>query len=242
MNIILYCLVVYLIVKYLIIIIGYIGAFIYSIFKKKRGLKIVSNSTNKNELKETNKNTVKNKLRLIVKSSVDGLCRISYCCTANIKFHFIKKYIYKNVYKMNIGKNTVIYHGLKLREPQFIKIGEKSILGTDCMFDGSGGILIGNNVNISSGVSIWSGEHDVQSVKFNFTNGTVKIGDRAWLSSGCTVLPGVKIGEGAVVAAGAIVTKDVDDYTIVGGVPAKKIGYRNRNINYEFTGNKIWFF
>jgi len=60
----------------------------------------------------------------------------------------------------------------------------------------------------------------------------VEIGDYAWVCSRSIILPGVKVGEGAVVACGAVVTKDVEPYTVVGGIPAKKIADRNKNLEY----------
>lgn len=72
--------------------------------------------------------------------------------------------------------------------------------------------------------------------------GPIKIGDRAWLGPDVTVLHSVTIGEGAVVAAGAVVRKDVEPYTLVGGVPAKKIGDRQRGLRYEFPGDPVPFY
>jgi maltose O-acetyltransferase len=71
----------------------------------------------------------------------------------------------------------------------------------------------------------------------------VVVGDHAWLSFRCTVLPGVTIGEGAVVAAGAVVTKDVPRYAIVAGIPARVIGERSpRGLDYDLTlANTPWF-
>lgn len=68
------------------------------------------------------------------------------------------------------------------------------------------------------------------------------IGNRVWLSCRTVVLPGVTIGEGSVIAAGAIVTKNVEPYSIYGGIPAKKIGDRNRNLTYEFDGKYLPFY
>ncbi|HMS72434.1 MAG TPA: hypothetical protein PKB03_05320, partial [Baekduia sp.] len=65
-------------------------------------------------------------------------------------------------------------------------------------------------------------------------------GDRAWVALGATVLGGVTIGEGAVVAAGAVVTKDVEPYSVVGGVPAVKIGDRSRGLRYELDYRPSW--
>ena len=61
----------------------------------------------------------------------------------------------------------------------------------------------------------------------------IEIDDYAWIGSRATVLPGVKIGKGAVVAAGAVVTKDVTPYLVVGGVPARPLGTRSTDLRYE---------
>lgn len=68
------------------------------------------------------------------------------------------------------------------------------------------------------------------------SSGPVVIEDRVWLGSNVIVLPGVKIGEGAVCCAGCVVTKDVLPYTVVAGVPAKIVNERPRNLKYEFNG------
>lgn len=69
----------------------------------------------------------------------------------------------------------------------------------------------------------------------------VKIHGRVWISCRTIILPGVTIGEGAVIAAGAVVTKDVELYSIYGGIPAVKIGERNRNLIYNFNGRFLPF-
>ena len=81
---------------------------------------------------------------------------------------------------------------------------------------------------------IWTLHHDYNDINFKTVGDRVKIGDYAWICSGAIILPGVEIGEGAVVAAGAVVTKNVDPYCIVGGVPAKKIGEREKK-NYLYS-------
>ena len=112
-------------------------------------------------------------------------------------------------------------------------MGKHVTIGDTAFLDGRSGLTIGDNVNLGSHVSIYTREHDVNSPTFAETGGPVVIGDRAWVSSHSVVLPGIVIGEGAVVAAGAIVTKDVAPYTIVGGNPAKPIGRRNSELTYE---------
>jgi acetyltransferase-like isoleucine patch superfamily enzyme len=87
-------------------------------------------------------------------------------------------------------------------------------------------------------------EHDPQSSNFGSVSEPVVIEDYAWLSCRSVVLPGVTVGKGAVVAAGAVVTKPVEPYTIVGGVPAKPIGKRTANLEYTLgnvDGGAIWF-
>jgi acetyltransferase-like isoleucine patch superfamily enzyme len=84
-------------------------------------------------------------------------------------------------------------------------------------------------------VWIWTLEHDPQSPDFATVGGPVTIEDYAWVGCRVVILPGVCIGKGAVVAAGAVVTKDVPPYAIVGGVPARTIGERAPDLRYQLT-------
>jgi maltose O-acetyltransferase len=90
-------------------------------------------------------------------------------------------------------------------------------------------------VNFSTGVWIWTAEHDMNALDFGATSAPVVIEDYAWLSCRTIILPGVTIGYGAVVAAGAVVTKSVPAFAVVGGTPAKVIGERSRDLNYKLT-------
>jgi acetyltransferase-like isoleucine patch superfamily enzyme len=99
--------------------------------------------------------------------------------------------------------------------------------------------VIGQNVNFSAEAAIWTQQHDPQSATFEIYSAPVVVEDRAWISFRSTVLPGTTIGEGAVVAANAVVTKDVPKFTIVGGIPAKVIGSRNHNLTYKFEGHYL---
>ena len=117
--------------------------------------------------------------------------------------------------------------GLIIRELRNIKIGNTTNINPGCMLDSRGGhIDIGNNVDIAPEVNIWTLEHDPSDPDFASKGGSVVIGDFVWIANRAIILPNVRIGEGAVVAAGSVVTKDVDPWTIVGGVPAKKISNR----------------
>ena len=102
------------------------------------------------------------------------------------------------------------------------------------MLDGRRGLKLGNNVNLSSNVSIYTLQHDHRDPYFGVQGGRVVIEDRVWLGSNVIVLPGVTIGKGAVCCAGCVVTKDVPPYTVVAGIPAKKVNERPQDLRYEF--------
>lgn len=135
----------------------------------------------------------------------------------------------------DIDRSATVYHGFEVRQPDKLTIGARSSIGNGAILDARGGITIGSDVNFSTGVHIWTGQHDWESADFRYVRAPVVIGDRAWLSTRVTVLPGVTIGEGAVVAAGAVVSKDVAPYTLVGGVPARQIGERPQPMTYELS-------
>jgi maltose O-acetyltransferase len=126
--------------------------------------------------------------------------------------------------------------GLKLYTYGHIVIGEHCVIDRDCALDGRGEIVIGNNVNISPEVMILTAYHDPDAENFAGVEKPVEIEDYAWIATRALILPGVKIGRGAVVAAGAVVTKDVPSQAIVGGNPAKFIrdrkGIQRYQLNY----------
>ena len=129
-----------------------------------------------------------------------------------------------------IGRHVNIMMGFKVRKMNGIVIGDLVNVNPNCMFDSRGGdITIGNNVDIAPEVNIWTLEHDPQDPRFRTKGGPVKIKDFVWIGNRAIILPNTIIGTGAVVATGAVVTKNVKPWTIVGGVPAKKIGVRNPN-------------
>jgi len=93
-------------------------------------------------------------------------------------------------------------------------------------------IHIGNDVSIGPEAGILTLGHDPQSPDFADKGGDVIIGDKVWICYRAIILPGVRVGEGAVVAAGAVVTRNVEPYTIVAGSPAKVIGLRTADLRY----------
>ena len=152
-------------------------------------------------------------------------------------------FVLRHIFQMNIEKRVVIYGWDTIRNPWNIKIDEGTIIGNDAYLDGRNGLAFGKNVNVSGRVTIHTEQHDVNDSWFRSLNsgGRVLIGDRAWISSDTIVLPGVTIGEGAVLAAGALANKDLEKYGIYVGIPAKKIGERNSDLRYEFNGEFLPF-
>jgi len=131
-----------------------------------------------------------------------------------------------------IGKSRIDLN-THIRRINKLKIGDYTYVNRDCILDAAGGLTIGNSVSISYRCNIMNGGHDMNSPSFEGRHRPIVICDYVWIGVGATILQGVRIGEGAVVAAGAVVTKDVDPYTVVGGCPAKVIGKRNEHLSYK---------
>jgi maltose O-acetyltransferase len=154
---------------------------------------------------------------------------------AKIPVFVLRHAWYRRVLGMRIGTGTTLLmdqyiyiRGRAQNGEHGITIGRYTIVNQQCCLDGRGGLAIGNNVDVAPGVWILTDSHDMNDPLFREVLAPVKIGDYVWIGSRALILPGVTIGEGAVVAAGAVVTGDVEPYCIVGGVPARPIGRRVR--------------
>lgn len=107
---------------------------------------------------------------------------------------------------------------------QNITVGKNVFINSGCCFQDQGGIEIGDNVLIGQQVVIATLDHDlIPAKRANMLPSPVKIGNGVWVGAHATILSGVTVGDGAVIAAGAVVTKDVPANAVVGGVPAKII-------------------
>ena len=123
-----------------------------------------------------------------------------------------------------IDESVAVFTPLYINYGKHTKIGKNVFINFDCVFLDLGGITIEDNVLIAPKVSLLSEGHPVNpNDRQSLVPGPIHIKSNAWIGAGATILPGVTIGENAVVAAGAVVSKDVAANTIVGGIPAKII-------------------
>ena len=133
------------------------------------------------------------------------------------------------------GKNVVIYPGVWITPGRNLRVGDNVDIAKDVIITTSGGVDIGERTLIGYRTQILSSNHTIPPIGQPFPisgddHKKITIGKDVWIGANCIITAGVNIGDGAVICAGAVVTKNVKENTIVGGVPAKIIKYRS---NYE---------
>jgi acetyltransferase-like isoleucine patch superfamily enzyme len=184
--------------------------------------------------------------------------------TGLIPSHTLRLFLYRHLFRIKIGKDSSLHWLARFNKPSGIEIGNNTIIGNDAFLDGrserswkSGQnrltayfadflnpkdrpLKIGNNVSIAGEVRIYTMEHDIDDPDFKEKAAPVIIDDNAVIGTRVTILPGVHIGEGAVIATGAVVTKDVTPYTLVGGVPAQFIRTRSKNLHYKLKFARLF--
>lgn len=125
-----------------------------------------------------------------------------------------------------IGKGGIIYRSARIYAPWDLKIGNWTVIGPRVSIYNKTKVEIGDEVVVSQDVFLCTASHDITSPSLALVAKPITIGSVAWIAAKSIVLPGVTIGEGAVVGAGSVVTKDVDSWTVVGGNPARFIKKR----------------
>lgn len=157
-----------------------------------------------------------------------------------VPLHTVRHIVFK-LGGVKIGTGSTIHMGVRFFEPKGVQIGEDTIVGYRSFLDGRETLKIGNHTDIASEVMIYNSEHNLESEGFEAISAKVEIGDYVFIGPRAIIMPGVKIGKGSVVAGGAVVTKDVPEFTIVGGVPAKIIGERkNKKPNYKLGRARLF--
>ncbi len=141
---------------------------------------------------------------------------------------------YRKALAIDIGPRTwvhlgcyVWYYGRGENRRRGVCIGPSTRINRSCTLDVRGGLSIGANVSVSPEVMILTASHDMHHSDFTLIDHPVVVEDYVWIGSRATIMPGVRIGRGAVVAAGSVVTRDVEPLTVVAGVPARPVGERS---------------
>ncbi len=164
-----------------------------------------------------------------------------------LPFHHLRRFFYR-LAGMKIGTGSTLHMMGRIYDPRHILIGEDTIIGEQFVLDGrrqlpgsKGGLTIGNHVDIASQVMIWTSEHDLADPTMKPREEPVVIEDYVFIGPRAIILPGVTIHRGAVVAAGAVVTKDVPTCQMVAGIPAKQIATRDESALGYTLGRTRWF-
>ncbi len=140
---------------------------------------------------------------------------------------------YRRVLGISLGRGAVVHLGCyvwfygpgQLRRDGLV-IGAHTRINRDCCLDARGSLRIGENVSISPEVTILTAYHPIDDPEFRVATRPIEIDDYAFVGTRATILAGVRIGRGAVVGAGAVVTRDVPPLAVVAGVPARQVGTR----------------
>ena len=139
--------------------------------------------------------------------------------------HLFRKLLFR-LAGVGIGKGSTIHIGARFYQPKNITIGKGTIIGDHVTLDGRAALKIGDHVAFASQVMVFNSQHNIHSPDMRSVEKATTIADYVFIGPRAIILPGVSIGKGAVVAAGAVVTKDVSPKTVVGGIPARPINKR----------------
>jgi acetyltransferase-like isoleucine patch superfamily enzyme len=156
-----------------------------------------------------------------------------------IPFFMLKKILLR-ICGVKIGTRSYVHTKVKFFNFGSLIIGDNSTINSGCYLDNRNQIVIGNNVSIAHNCKIYTLGHDVDDPLFSHVGGAVVIEDYACIFSNVLIMPNVRIGKGAVVFPGSVVTRNVGEFEVVGGNPAKIIRQRNEKMNYTIDYG-YWF-
>lgn len=162
----------------------------------------------------------------------------------NLLYNYLPFFTIKRLFlqklNMPLGKNTYIHTPVTFFTIGKFQMGDNSTIGPNCYLDNRGNISIGNNVSISHLTKIYTAGHEINNPCFSFLVKPVVIEDNVVIFTNVLIMPGVKIAKNAVVLAGSVVAKDVEESCVVGGNPAIFIKMRDTKIEYTIN-HGLWF-
>ena len=157
-----------------------------------------------------------------MKTFIRELFELTNSIIMSFPLHFFRL-IWIKILFGHVGRKPSFLRHVRMHTPWRISIGDNVVINTGVMLDGRKVLKIGNNVDIGEYVCIWTLQHSIDDGVHGLTGDRVIIEDNVWVAPHSIILPGVVIGKGSIVATGAVVTKDVPPYTLVGGIPSKVI-------------------
>lgn len=173
-----------------------------------------------------------------LKGGVTSLIQLLLRIIPYLPSKHLKKYFLKMA-GTRMSKNVKFIGRFTIRNHKGLTIKDGVSIGPGVLLDARSSLTICENAVIAYEAIIWTYNHDYNDVYFCGKGAPVTIGPFAWICSRAIILPGITIGEGAVVASGAIVTKDVPSYAVVAGIPAKIVGYRDKKEwKYGYVANE----
>lgn len=171
-----------------------------------------------------------------------GELRLYVCnhIVASIPSHYLRLAFYRRIMGFQLAEEVTIHLGARFDCARGLKIGAHSVINENCRLDPRGGITIGSNVAIAAETIILTADHDLNTPDFRGRIRPVVIEDYVFVGTRALILSGVTLHRGAVIAAGAVVSRDVQALDIVGGVPAREIGKRSPDLDYVTTYRRLF--
>ena len=154
--------------------------------------------------------------------------------------HPLRRFVLRRLGGAELGRDVTIARGVRLTVRRGLRIGDRCIIERS-LLDARGGLSIGADTNISPEASVLTADHDPRSPHFAGRRRAVTIGSRSWVASRAIVMPGTTLGDGAVVAAGAVVRGAVPAWTVVGGNPARHISDRPSDAQQRLEPHRRFF-
>ena len=133
----------------------------------------------------------------------------------------------------DVGRGVCVFRGTTVIGAEHLVLGDRVQVGFRVVLDARGGLSIAEDVLLSSDTQFLTANHNLASADFERQVAPIVIADHAWIATRAVVLAGVTVGQGGVVAAGAVATRDVPPRAIVGGVPARPVGERTGGLAYR---------
>lgn len=181
-------------------------------------------------------------LKMFIHSRINDSVAILVTFASRVPWHNARVAVLRGL-GAKISPTATLYGGFEIRAPRHLHVGARTIIGDRAILDARGGIHLGEDVNFSTEVHVWTAQHDWQSPDFSTQKRAVFVGDHTWLGPRVTVLPGSYIPSGVRVAAGAVVHGHLEPNTLYGGIPARPIATTDADFYYQLptSRHKMWW-